>query len=220
MNIVELDRQKCIDGSIDIFLRTSGLFQEGKKFDRMRKRAFVIKETAENMSDIHAMYEYYNDVALEGRTLHIKDKSFECNAFEMIDPERVKGAYVYAITAGTYELDEAVIDQVYADIWGNAFTDSARYMLRDIMAEGHTLSDSFGPGFYGMDITSMVDIDALIKLENIGIELRDERIMVPLKSCAGMFLDIDGEYEPMNSQCLDCKGNTVSCSYCMFGRNK
>lgn len=108
------------------------------------------------------------------------------------------------------------MDQLYADIWGSAFTDAVRFLMMEAFAVENRLSDSFGPGFYGMDVGEMEKIGTLLDFSTIGIELRNGKILVPLKACAGIVFAVDDGYRMMKRECMDCRGTHASCRLCRF----
>ena len=78
------------------------------------------------------------------------------------------------------------------------------------------LSDSFGPGFYGMDVGDMETLSSLLSFDDLDIELRHSRIIVPLKSCAGMYFSVNDNYEYLRQECENCRGTHTSCKLCQI----
>ena len=76
------------------------------------------------------------------------------------------------------------------------------------------LSDSFGPGFYGMDVSEMGSLTSLLNLDELDIEIRNSRIMLPLKSCAGFYFSVDERYRKLDQACENCLGTHRSCKLC------
>lgn len=140
---------------------------------------------------------------------------FTCNAFEMIDPSTVKGVYLYALSVGDFGYpEEPIMDQLYADIWGSSFTDAARILIKKQIEEESKLSDSFGPGFYGMDVSEMSKLASILSFDKLEMELKNSRILLPLKSCAGLYFAVTDDYRKMNSECESCRGSHKSCVLC------
>lgn len=211
----EIDPAECGRIAHEIFIKDSGVGRPGKKFERMRKAAFEIRNRIESNVEIRFACRFYDNVKLAGNKAIINDRTFTCSAFEQIEGTAVEGVYIYAVCAGDFAMpDENIMDQVYADIWGTAFTDAVRLLIKRELEKTAKLSDSFGPGFYGMDVSEMALIDELIDFADIGIELRNGTIMVPLKSCAGMFFKVNESYKPLNAACANCRGSHVSCGLC------
>lgn len=199
----------------EIFMSTSGVNKEGRKFERMRNDAFRMREVIEDRIKIRASYRYFEDVKLEGTEVTFGGITFHCSALDQVDPELINGVYVYALSAGDFGYPEdPILDQLYADIWGSAFTDSARLIMRETIEKETMLSDSFGPGFYGMDVSEMGSLTSLLNLEEMDMEVRNEMIMLPLKSCAGFYFSVKPGYEKLNQACENCLGTHTSCKLC------
>lgn len=213
--IFHVDRNECNDLACEIFMKTSGINREGRKFERMKKDAFRMRKMIEERVKIRVAYAYYDDVILSGGQADIGGETFHCKAFEQVNPNVVKGAYLYALSVGDFGLpEEPIMDQLYADIWGSAFTDAARLLLKRELEKDVRLSDSFGPGFYGMDVSEMQQLASLLSFEDLDIELRNSRIIVPLKSCAGLYFGVTDDYRNLNQECENCRGTHTSCKLC------
>lgn len=214
----EINAEECSDLAYEIFMATSGLSKEGKKFERMKRDAFCIRKAINDNVKIQCIYNYYDNIEINNNIAVIGSQIFRCTAFELINPETIKGAYVYAISAGNFIMpEEKIMNQLYADIWGTAFADSARMLLKQKFEIQSIISDSFGPGFYGMDVSEMLKIAELIDLGEIGVELRNSCILVPVKSCAGIYFDVDENYTKLKSECADCRGTHSNCKLCQIG---
>ena len=211
------DKVQCAELGEKLFIEQSGVGKEGTKFERMRKNAFKIRNSVEERINTRALYKYYDRFELKGDTLRAGGTAFKCTAFEQIDREAVEGVLFYAACAGDFELENvSVIDMLYADIWGNAFTDAVRFLLKEELEKFHMLSDSFGPGFYGMDVSYMKEMAQIIDFGELGMRLHKDRILLPLKSCAGMYLAVNDKYRKLHSECQFCRGSRISCNLCQF----
>ena len=209
------DREKCNELAQKIFMEMSGVGREGRKYEKMREGAAKMRETIEKRLSLRSVYAYFDDVKLQGNEAYLGDVAFSCPAFGQIDADSIRGAYVYAASAGDFGYsEEQMMDQLYADIWGSAFTDALRILMKEHFEKEHQLSDSFGPGFYGMDVGEMEKVGRILDFASIGIELRNSCIMVPLKACAGLLFAVEDTYTPLKRECMDCRGTHASCRLC------
>ncbi|MDO4545029.1 MAG: hypothetical protein Q4C25_02630 [Bacillota bacterium] len=212
-------RNGCDALAYEIFLQDAGLNRKGKKFECMKEDALRTRSVIEDRIDLRAAYVHYDKIALAGDTVNIDGVSLKCRGLSQIAPESVKGAYIYALSAGDFSCAESsVMEQLYADLWGSAFTEAVRILLKDRMEREAKLSDSFGPGYYGMDVREMNKLARLIDLRELGIEARENGILLPLKSCAGFYLSVTEDYVPLNQECINCHGNQTSCNLCHVHR--
>lgn len=212
-----VNRKECNDLAHKIFMQVSGINREGRKFDRMKQDAFRMREAIADNVKIRAAYAYYDDVTLKDRQAVVGGKTLYCSAFEQVSQDSVNGAYIYALSVGDFGLpEEPIMDQLYADIWGTAFTDAVRLLMKKELEQESKLSDSFGPGFYGMDVSDMETLSSLLSFDDLEIELRHSRIIVPLKSCAGMYFSVNDNYEYLKQECENCRGTHTSCKLCQI----
>lgn len=203
-----------------LFEKAGGLAGSGKKYDNIREMGAEMRIEIEERVCGDAVFSYFSNVRLSGRKLSIAGITLSCRGFEQIDPKTVKGAVVYFINAGDFAMDDRpVMDQLLADMWGTAYTDAARLCFDRFLSENMKRSDSFGPGFYGMEIGSMQKLAKLADPSLVGITVSENGSLLPVKSCAGLFLDVTEGYRPLDSECRECIGNAKSCSLCNV-RNK
>lgn len=219
-NTIKFNKQNCFDRAQELFIRESGCGKEGSKYDRMRKSAFEIRELIEPLIDVKCTYEIYDSFELKNETLIIENQQFNCTAFGQINPKSIDAVIFYAVTAGDYYLeDRPIMDQLYADIWGTAFTDAMREIFMDEMKKNYEISDSFGPGFYGMDVSEMKKMPYLVSFDSLGMEVKNSCVILPLKSCAGMVYIVNELYTKLDSACQLCYGNKKTCSLCSVRNN-
>ena len=212
---VIFDKDKCDAPAEELFLESSGCGREGEKYERMRREAFSVREAIGPGTGPRGVYSVYPGFSLKGRTLETGGVLLSCSAFEQIPEDAVEGVIVYAVTAGDYDMPEGtVMEQLYADIWGTAYTDAARNLLTDELRAEYMLSDSFGPGFYGMDLEEMKKLPGLVDFAAAGISVNESGTLYPEKSCAGILFAVNKKYRPVDGACMFCAGNESSCALC------
>ena len=213
--ILNLDKDTCNPTADKMFMKISGLVKPGERFDKMRANAKEIRQRVEERINMMAVYSYFDDIEFKGNQLFIGGQCLTCNAFEQIDPTQVKGIYIYLLTAGNFDFtDEPIMDQLFADIWGTAFTDAALELLEEYLANDKRLSEVFGPGFFGMSLTQMQELAKLVDATRIGIEVRTDSFLLPRKSCGGFYFSVTDNYTSVNKACADCLGNPAGCQFC------
>lgn len=213
--ILQIDTEECDALADRFFLEASGIDRPGPKYERMRREAFEIRERIRERVRVRAIYSYYSQVDFSGDTAIIGGKAFRCNAFALIPREQVYGAFVHLVTAGEYYLDgEPIMNQLFADLWGSAFTEAGRILLLSRLEGERALSEEFGPGFYGMESIQMKDLAGLLDAGAIGVETRATGILVPVKSCGGISFRVGDGYLRLSAECADCRGNRSGCAQC------
>jgi len=213
--VLHIDKETCDPEAEKLFIEIGGLGRPGEKFDRMRANAKEIRQKVDSRIVMDAVYSYFEDIQLQGNQLTVGGQCLTCNAFEQIEPSSVRGVYVYLLTAGKYDCeDEPILDQVFADMWGTAFTDAALALLEDYLGNDKRLSEVFGPGFFGMNLSQMQELAKLVDADSIGVEVREDSYLMPIKSCGGLYFVVTDKYTSVNTACADCLGNASGCQFC------
>jgi len=212
--------QEALPAAWRYYLKTCGLPEE----PALPRHTRILARSSEVLNDIwpkisvRALTKRFPGDCLSGETLTLEGVKFECRAFGRLDPARIHAVYPYLLTAGDVHLDtDNVADGLFADIWGTSFTDAGLELLGRTLSsenEGYTLSPSFGPGFYGMDIGMMERFFALFDASAIGVTLCGSSMLIPLKSCAGFFIAGKDEGMLPVRDCESCIGNPGGCRFC------
>lgn len=211
--------------AMEYFLKICGFNREGEKYRRMLKQGMDIKDRIRDRVDIKAVVSSFPGSSIKGSKAELNGVTFECNAFQRLSPEHISGVYAYLLTAGIFELDdgEPILDQLYADIWGTAYVDAGIEVLKkiveaDLNDDGRSgdiiVLDSFGPGFYGMDVNQVCRFFELLEGDKIGVTVRSSCLMLPLKSCSGFFVGVDDKTSLPGSDCKSCRSEYKNCAFC------
>ena len=164
------------------------------------------------------------EFTLSGSLLTAGRVTVECRAFERMEKEAVRNVYFCACTAGDFACtSEDDMEKFYADLWGGAYLDGLRTLLEDELAdraaeEGLTLSRSFGPGFYGMDVSETAKIAEIVDFDELGMRINSAGVMEPPKSFAGLYFAVSEDFEDPGTECKDCRGNEGGCRFCLVNK--
>jgi Vitamin B12 dependent methionine synthase, activation domain. len=224
--IVSISMAEADAFAMEYFMKICGFNREGEKYRRMLKQGMDIKERISHWVDIKAVVSSFPGDSIQGNKAVLNGVTFECNAFQRLDPGHVAGIYIYVMTAGIYEMDdeEPILDQLYADIWGTAYVDAGIEALKNFVEkdleqhnEGNepvTVLDYFGPGFYGMDVDQVIKFFEVLDGGKIGVKARSNSLMLPLKSCAGFLIAVDDKTDLPPSDCKNCRAEYKNCAFC------
>ena len=231
-HVVQISMAEADAFAIEYFNRISGLNREGEKYRRMLKQGMEIRERIKDKLDLKAVISFFQGNVIAGNIAKLDGVEFECNAFQRLNPDHVKGIYAYILTAGTLELgdEEPILDQLYADIWGTAYVDAGLEVLKKHINNFNlnmdepadqtepevklSILDFFGPGFYGMGVDQVSKFFELLDGDAIGVVARSSSLMLPLKSCAGFFVVVDDDTELPASDCKSCRAEYKNCAFC------
>lgn len=218
--ILELRSFALDEAAKKYFTKICGFDHDEKKYRRMMDRALLVHQSLDKQIRPQAVLSYYDDEIIDGKYLYIVDVEFECMAFEQIKKQNVIGVYAYILTAGNLRLENcSQLDKFYTDTWGTAYVDASRDILRQYISNQYKsdaifVSDSFGPGYYGMQTTNIKNFFKIIDGAKIGVELYGNEIMLPLKSCAGFFVVSKEQELTIGADCKYCLGQGNGCEFC------
>lgn len=222
--VIEFLPQDLFPIAKDSFLKMGGLNLNSDKHRRIWERALEIYSTILPTIRPSAIVMESSAFTLVGKELTVDQVCFVCNAFEQIHDINLLRVYSYLLTIGDVPtIYESVSDALYGDLWGTAFVDAVREKLNvhfkkteRVHSADSTLSDSFGPGYYGMEITQISTFIQLLDPDKIGIHCTESGMLVPQKSCTGMCLAVSDAGELPPSACSSCVGAVSNCQFCSY----
>ncbi|MDR1135316.1 MAG: hypothetical protein LBL49_03930 [Clostridiales Family XIII bacterium] len=213
-------------------------FREGDEEDAaMLADALDVHDRWAEDADIDAIAVFQGRESVNGNMLTACGVSLTCPAFELVDTRKLTSVIFYAITLKQAESnirgeqgEDNIMAAFYADAWANAYLEAGMYELRmrllksapimgaallaGIPAHGAVLSDSFGPGFYGMELTELHKMAQIIDFSKIGAQVTENAVIHPMKShCGILFAATDIGGLP-SAGCRECVGDRRGCRYC------
>ena len=188
---------------------------------QMEKAAFRIRGHLREQMDIRAVARFWENPVLQGDMLQLNDVTLHCGAFAQIPRDVFKGAFVYLLTIGEtdIEAEDYIMTEIYHDIWGTSYVESALEVLRRDCLESQLeedlyLSESFGPGYYGMPMEEGKMLFSLLGEETAGVIQKASGLLLPEKSCIGLMLVYDRPGIRMPQACEKCLGSRGGCQFC------
>lgn len=223
--VVAIERSLLDEQASQYFLEMSGLAREGEKFDRMRERGFEIRERILDRINVRAVLSKVSSTGFSGNALSVNGIQLICDTFEDLDLSKIREVYLYILTAGAVELlDEPIMDQLYSEFWGTSYVDAGRDYLRQKLLEEYrqrhenhqdvSISDSFGPGYFGMEMQEMEKFFQVLPAEKVSVSLKSSNLLLPLKSCAGLYVIGEGNMQMPCIDCGACLGTLTGCQFC------
>jgi len=227
LNIDDADRY-----APDYFLNICGFKnREGEKYKRLLDHGMQVKGKIIKTIDLKAIVTSFDKDIISGNTAQIGDVVFVCNAFQQLNRDSIQKIYAYIFTSGGCELNDQddIMDQLYTDIWGTAYTDAGLEVLKQYLKDDFekdngtctsndekqvTILDPFGPGFYGMEVDQVSKFFEVLDGDKIGVKAKTTSLMLPLKSCVGFFVIVDDDTRLPSSDCKSCHAGYKGCEYC------
>lgn len=228
--VVEFDEQQAYEKANDYFVKICGFRMNEDKHKKMLALGMDARTQGMDGIRIKAVISSFGAEVFRDHQVILEGKTFNCPAFQLMEPCNIKKIYAYILTVGEciYSDEDDIVKQVFSDIWGTAYTDAARDLLEDYIAQNieqeYTgqlgrdlfLSDAFGPGFYGMDVGQTKDLFQFLDAESIGMKVKDSGLMLPQKSCSGLYFAVSDTSDLPHPNCRECIGNMMGCSFCRF----
>ena len=217
--IIRMDTGLLLPKARSALSQACGFRDDSKKHRRMALCADeVLQKGIGGLRPLAVVSAYDNNV-LADESVILDGMTFRCTAFARIIPIHVKKIYAFILTVGeVLAPDGDIMDSLYADIWGTAFTDAAMDALSEVLAndagDGCHMA-AFGPGFYGMDISYIPLLFDILDGSAIDVRVRRQSCcMIPLKSCAGFMIAAAEASTLPPADCMSCSGNRDGCRLC------
>lgn len=224
--IINISEKRVHDLAEEGFISTCGLgAAKSKKHLRMIEQGLKTRESGIGGIDIRAVVKHYGPEVFGDGEIRIGDAVLSCNYFSRIPEEYVEGVYIYMLTAGEclFESEDKIMEFLFADIWGTSYVDAGiealkeDYIIPDMRErfEGKeiSLSKEFGPGYYGMFVGKTKEFEKILDNEKIGVKVKDSGMMIPQKSCAGIYFCLNHKIDE-EPECAKCMGNSAGCDFC------
>ena len=185
------------------------------KFIKDRKISVIIKRFGNECIDGQG-FRFRNDVFIR------------CNVLQKLKlrESEIKAGYIYifCVPEEKAESEElSLLERYYLDNFKIAAVDAVRGYIRKYIAglydcDDIYITDSFGPGFYGMQLEEIYSLAKLTDYNKLGIYFINGSIMNPPKSSVGIYMVLTEDKGSEISDCLSCIGGKSGCQLC--GKNK
>ena len=225
--IQRISEQEAFPYAEKRFIRSCKFDLSKRKHQRMLELGRKVREDGLAGIDIRCIVQYYEPSVFRDGALHIDGKEIGCNFFHRIPEESIEGVYLYLITAGEclFESEEQIMEFLYADIWGTNYVDAGIEVLRDRLNQDVKrrfpgrdvkLTREFGPGYYGMTVEQAIPLFSILHGEDIGMKIKDSGLLIPQKSCSGIFFVVNDPDFDEGPECVDCVGSRLGCEFCQI----
>ena len=224
--LIRISEERAHAGAEKRFINTCGITPGGsKKHQRMLEQGLKARESGIDGIDIRAEVRFVGPETCDNGRITVDDAVLHCNYFARIPKEYIEGVYIYMLTVGEclFESEDKIMEFLFADIWGNSYVDAGiealredyvipdmkkRFPDKDVM-----LSDELGPGYFGMFVGQTREFEKILDCDALGITVKSSGMMIPQKSCAGLFFVLNHELEK-EPACMRCMGNPKGCEFC------
>ncbi len=231
-HIETISKAEAYASALTYFNKMVGMDRDNEKSKRMMEQALLVHEVLKTQVELKAIILSSQSFILHEDSLTMNHVAFVCPEFRKFSNDTIHTVYLYLLTGGNIKIpsDWPMLDQFYADIWGTSYIDAALDILKkkiidylgveerkNMRSQGladYYLTDSIGPGFYGMELSQIKDFFTLVDGNQIGLSCHESGMMIPQKSCVGMFLLTNQKKYFLEADCDNCLANHKNCSYC------
>ena len=223
---IRITEERAHAGAEKRFINTCGIVPDGsKKHQRMLEQGLKARDSGLSGIDIRADVRFVGPETCDHGRITIGDAVLHSNYFARIPKEYVEGVYIYMLTVGEclFESEDKIMEFLFADIWGNSYVDAgiealkADYIIPDMKerfkGKEVMLSDELGPGYFGMFVGQTKEFTKILDCDAIGVTVKESGMILPQKSCAGLFFVLNHELEK-EPACVRCMGNPKGCEFC------
>lgn len=222
--IIQLDKKALDELSLEVFMNMCG-YNTGKNVPQKKiDRSLRSLDDIYDQLEIRVLISEYEKSCFDGVNIRMDNAVFTCQELNRIPTKTIEKIYIYMLTAGVINIDQAsVLNRVYYDMWQNAYIDAGQELLRNYLSQlkcnaRKYITNSFGPGLYGMEVSQLEQVFSVMAAELIHMELLDSGFMSPLKSCAGFFMVTDSLQDFAAKNCDGCMYKGKKCIYCKAER--
>lgn len=178
---------------------------EKKRHQELLTRAYACYEDIRTRVTPKAVIATPAQIAVTPAQLCLDGVPFESPVFGQLSPEKLRQAFVYFLTVGDCPAPEgSLVDLLIYDTWGTVLVEATRAQLETYLQEKNAplaLSCSYGPGYFDIPRPAMLSLPKLADPTKIGIEVMENTLLLPQKSCAGIYLTAtDATGFPQNGQ--------------------
>lgn len=213
------------------FIQTCGFNLETEKHQRMMKMGAKVREDGLEGIDINGLVSFYGPEVFDEDKIKIEGMELTCNYFSQIPKDAVEGVYLYMLTAGEclFSSEENIMDFLYADIWGTNYVDAGVHVLTEAFIKKDMekrfdgkayLSEQFGPGYFGMPVIETKKFFDVMDASEINVWVKESGLMIPQKTCAGLYLVYNRDDIKAEISCMQCFGNAAGCQFCAVRKTK
>lgn len=173
-------------------------------------------------SFLHMNLQSFDRTCVKDGYFQFGEHRFNCSVLNRIPQSVVAGGYFVSFHAPTSagEKQLSLLSQYYIENWQNALLDAGRdwaraYIQRkESVRRAHYVTDSFGPGFYGMPVECLSDLVTLSNAGAVGVTVSQEGHMLPAKSIVAIYLVLQKPLDFVIEDCSSCIGNDAGCQSC------
>lgn len=214
----EIDRAELLSQSEERFLEMGHMNLSLKRHTKMFEAARAALDAKKDFMSVKGIYRLCGPECFQDGRVRLDGQTISCAGFSQIPGEQIKWICLLLMTAGSWRFSGAAKEQLYLDMWGTAFIDSAREVaeerLREYAGADSFLSPSFGPGYYGMKGELTKAFCCILEADQLGISAGETGILKPEKTVASLYFATKEPFQVASTPCAACGSPGSGCEFC------
>lgn len=217
-NVLCVSEKELRERAEQLFWEMSGFSKENLpssyQLEEIKEVWFEIKEQI----NVRILVKKVENYRLEEKSMWIETEQIAYDLPISLYQETVQGILLFLVTIEEIPADgKRVIEQLYTQIWQNAYLDAAREWIKEWLEvkESCFISQSVAPGFYGIDVSCMKNFGRLLQADQLGITVTQDCYMIPEKTVVGMYFLLKHDLNIFGKRCKNCLAKGKNCEFCM-----
>ena len=176
-NVLCVSEKELRERAEQLFWEMSGFSKENLPFsyqlEEIKEVWFEIKEQI----NVRILVKKVDNYRLEEKSMWIETEQIAYDFPIFQYQETVQGILLFLVTLEEIPADgKRVIEQLYTQIWQNAYLDAAREWIKEWLEvkESSFISQSVAPGFYGIDVSCLKNFGRLLQADQLGITVTED----------------------------------------------
>lgn len=200
------------------FWKMSGFSKENPPSSYQLEEIQDISDKAEQTMQVKLLIKRENQLQILEKGMWLCEKWIEYNIPLHLYEDQIQGLYTFLITLDNVQKEEnSLLEQLYLQIWQNAYLDAAREWLKDWIGQQERcfVSQCVAPGFYGIPLQEISTLYDLIGGRQLGVKMSGDYCLYPEKSFIGMYFLMKKDLYIFGKRCSRCPAQGKNCAYCM-----
>lgn len=221
--IIDLPIEQLCYLSEPYFMKMCGFHKDLEKNKTHMKESIALRDPWKDQWSPHLILSSYSSDCIQEGSFCFGESRIDCQVLHRIPKEEILRVFVYGMCLEEMEQKKEMdfLESFYLDTWMTALIDAGRdwtgNYIRSILKQSDSrdvfVTDSFGPGFYGIGIEAVSDWMKIIDGEKIGLKLY-HGVLNPPKSNVGIYLALSKETALPNKDCSSCLSGRQTCEFC------
>lgn len=200
------------------FLHMSGFSDKNPPSSFQMEEIKEVADFIKNQIDVRIFVKKVDNYSFHEKNMWIEQKKIYYTLPIYRFKEKIHGLVLFFVTEKEiFTEGKRVMEQLYTQIWQNAYLDAAREWLKEwLMEREHCfVSQCVAPGFYGIDVKEVKTFGHLLQSQRFGVTVDENGYIKPEKTVMGMYFLLQHDLNIFGKRCETCLAQGKNCEFCM-----